>query len=201
MTYSFLKQVDEFSKHRNKIIWPFKNICPISCTALELEMVTAISQCGFCSHWTEVNTALSCENLLLMSFLSIHSGLSDLLPPDAVGPLITSFLPFPSLSFQTPVMFLYYNILAGSLLFLWLISHYPWFPLELHDPFKNNGNNLTCACKPKVNKPKKWDSVVNEVLMLVNMRAKISSAMHTMAENCHLGWPFLNQKKLQRTAA
>lgn len=83
-------------------------------------------------------------------------------------------------------MFLYYNILAGSLLFLWLISHYPWFPLELHDPFKNNGNNLTCACKPKVSKPKQWDSVVNEVLMLVNTRAKISSAMHTMAEN----WPF-----------
>lgn len=122
-----------------------------------------------------------------LSFLSIHSGLSDLLPPDAVGPLITSFLPFPSLSFQTPVMFLCINILAGSLLFLLLISHYPWFPLELHSPFKNNGNNLTCTCKLKVNKPKQWDPVVNDVLMLVNMRAEISSAMHTMAEKCRLG--------------
>lgn len=50
VTYSFLKQVDELSKHSNKIIWPLKNIYHVSCTALELEMITAISQCGFCSH-------------------------------------------------------------------------------------------------------------------------------------------------------
>lgn len=50
VAYSFLKQVDELSKHSNKIIWPLKNIYHVSCTALELEMITAISQCGFCSH-------------------------------------------------------------------------------------------------------------------------------------------------------
>lgn len=119
-------------------------------------------------------------------FLSIHSGLSDLLPPDAVGPLITSFLPFSVISDSCDVL-VYYNILAGSLLFLLLISHYPWFPLKLHGPFKNNGNNLTCTCKLKVNKPKQWDPVVNDVLILVNVRAEISSAMHSMAENCLLG--------------
>lgn len=59
---------------------------------------------------------------------------------------------------------MYYNILAGSLLFLLLISHYLWFPLELHSPFEYNGNNLTCACKLKVTKPKQWDPVVNEGL-------------------------------------
>lgn len=152
VTYSFLKPVDELSKHSNKITWSLKNIYPVSCIALELEMATAIGQYGFCSHWTAVNMALSCENLPLIC-LSIHSGLSDLLPPDAVGPLITSFLPFPVTSDSCDVL-VYYNILAGSLLFLFLISHYPRFPLELQGPFKNNGNNLTCTCKLKVNKPK-----------------------------------------------
>lgn len=88
-------------------------------------------------------------------FLSTYSGLSDLLSPDAVGSLITSFLP--SLLFC--VISDFCDVLGlqdfGRLTNLSpTYHHYPWFPLELQGPFYGNENNLTCTCEHKTNKPK-----------------------------------------------
>lgn len=64
VTYVFLKQVGEFSKHNNKMIWPPKNIYCVCCVALVLMVVIAVRQRGICHHQVTVKMVLSCKNLL-----------------------------------------------------------------------------------------------------------------------------------------